>query len=312
MSYALIFSGQGLQHAAMLPWLAEDALTRDVAARLGVADWRAGPGTAGTAGQPVAADGGDWPAWAARNANAQGLLTGLALAAWSQLAPLLPAPAAIAGYSVGELAAFSAAGVFDATTALDLARQRAAAMDACATHAPGGLLGLSNVAPATLARLLAGSGVAIAIRNAPDSVVLGGPPQALARVQEAAVAEGAHATPLRVAVASHTPSMQPAAAAFAQVLAPLPLARPRTALFSNAADRITSAEQARQALAAQIATTVRWDECMENLHARGVGRVLEIGAGQALARMWNARFPEVPARSADEFRSVRAIVQWLG
>jgi [acyl-carrier-protein] S-malonyltransferase len=294
VSYALIFSGQGLQHAAMLPWLAEDALTRDVAARLGVADWRTGPGTAGiagTAGQPVAADGGDWPAWAARNANAQCLLTGLALAAWSQLAPLLPGPAAIAGYSVGELAAFSAAGVFDATMALDLARQRAAAMDACATHAPGGLLGLSNVAPATLARLLAGSGVAIAIRNAPDSVVLGGPPQALARVQEAAVAEGAHATPLRVAVASHTPSMQPAAAVFAQVLAPLPLARPRTVLFSNAADRVASAEQARHALAAQIATTVRWDECMENLHARGVGRVLEIGAGQALARLWNTRFP---------------------
>ncbi len=296
MAYALVFSGQGGQHPDMLPWLAEDALTRSVAARLGVADWRAALHDTG---------------WANRNANAQCLLTGLALAAWAQLAPHLPPPAAIAGYSVGELAAFSAAGVFDATTALDLAAARAAAMDRCAAQAPGRLLGLGHIAPDALAHLLAGSGVAIAIRNAPDSVVLGGPPEALVRIEAQAIAAGAHATPLRVAVASHTPSMQPAAEAFAQVLADLPLARPRTVLFSNAADRITTADQARNALAAQIATTVRWDECMENLHARGVERVLEIGAGQALARMWNQRWPDVPARAADEFRSVAAILRWL-
>ena len=31
-----------------------------------------------------------------------------------------------------------------------------------------------------------------------------------------------------------------------------------------------------------------------------------------LARMWNQRYPEVPARAADAFRSAQAIVQWLG
>jgi [acyl-carrier-protein] S-malonyltransferase len=267
-----------------------------VATRLGVADWRTALADAG---------------WAARNANAQCLLTGLSLAAWAQLAPHLPPPAAIAGYSVGELAAFSAAGVFDAITALDLASTRATAMDACAAQAPGGLLGMSHIAPAALETLLSGSGVAIAIRNAPDSVVLGGPHAALERIEAAAVAVGAHATRLRVAVASHTSSMQAAAEAFASTLAALRLSRPRTALFSNAADRITTAEQARSALAAQIATTVRWDECMENIRARGVDHVLEIGAGQALARMWNQRYPDVPARAAEEFRSVEAIVDWM-
>ncbi|WP_326535751.1 ACP S-malonyltransferase [Pseudorhodoferax sp.] len=297
MAWALVFSGQGGQHPGMLPWLAEDALTRSVGARLGVADWRA---------SLLEAD------WGARNAHAQCLLTGLALAAWGQLAPLVPPPAAIAGYSVGELAAFSAAGVFDAATALDLAQARAAAMDRCAAQAPGGLLGLSQCAPAVLARLLADDAdLAIAIRNGIDSVVLGGPPPALARAEAAAQAAGAHAVRLRVAVASHTPAMQAAAAAFAERLAGLPLARPHTPLFSNAADRVASAEQARTALAAQIATTVRWDECMDNLQARGVDRVLEIGAGQALARLWSQRHPGVPARAADEFRSAQAIAAWL-
>jgi len=296
LSYALVFSGQGLQHPGMLPWLHEDAVTRDMEHRLGVADWRAS-----------LEDGHR----AAQNTHAQTLLTGLALAAWGQLAPLLPPPTAIAGYSVGELAAFSAAGVFDTATALDLAATRAGAMDRCTAQAPGGLLGLSNIAPASLERLLADSGVSIAIRNASDSVVLGGPLAALDAVESAAVAAGAHATRLRVALASHTPAMLGAAEAFAEVLAGLPLLRPHTPLFSNATDRITSVDQARTALAAQIATTVRWDECMDNLHARGVDMVLEIGAGQALARMWNQRYPEVPARAVDEFRSTQAIAGWL-
>jgi [acyl-carrier-protein] S-malonyltransferase len=82
-------------------------------------------------------------------------------------------------------------------------------------------------------------------------------------------------------------------------------------LFSNAADRIHDAAQAGRALAAQIATTVRWDECMENISARAPDCVLEIGPGQALARMWNQRYPDIPARSCDDFRSRSTLIEWI-
>lgn len=297
MAYALVFSGQSLQHEHMLPWLADDALVRTLQNQLHTGNWRASL-------QDLD--------WATRNSNAQCVLTGLSLAAWTQLAPLLPPPTAIAGYSVGELAAFSAAGVFDESTALELAAVRAAAMDECAAHTPGSLLGVSRIGPAVLERLLAAAPtVTVAIRNAPDSVVLGGPPLALTRVGEKATAAGAHCTQLRVAVASHTPAMGPAATAFQKALGRVHLHRPHTPLFSNVADRVFTADQAQAALAAQIASTVRWDECMENLNARGVSCVLEIGAGQALARLWNQRYPNVPARAADEFRSVEALAHWM-
>ena len=51
--------------------------------------------------------GADWRSrfaeseWAHRNAVAQPLLTGLSLAAWQALAPSLPAPEVVAGYSDG-------------------------------------------------------------------------------------------------------------------------------------------------------------------------------------------------------------------
>ena len=103
MSLALLFSGQGLQQAGMLPWLDTQAeaadLLRQMAARLG-SDWR----------QRLSE-----PAWAERNDVAQVLVTACGLAAWQVLrARGLPEPVVCAGYSVGEVAAYSAAGVFDA------------------------------------------------------------------------------------------------------------------------------------------------------------------------------------------------------
>ncbi|HEX3140875.1 MAG TPA: acyltransferase domain-containing protein [Rhizobacter sp.] len=296
MSFALLFSGQGTQHPAMLPWLADDGLVRDTCARLGVDDWRT-----------ALAD----PAWAQRNDNAQTLLTGLALAAWSQLAPHVAPPAAVAGYSVGELAAFSAAGVIDPESAAALAAERAQAMDRCAASAPGGLLAVSGLAETRLEQLRLATGLALAIRNGIESVILGGPHAALADAERLASLAGAQCTRLRINVASHTPSMREAAESFARTLAKFPFHAPRSVLFSNAGDRIRDAASARVALAAQIDRTVRWDECMENVAARQVTCVLEVGPGQALARMWNQRYPTVPARACDDFRSAAAIAAWL-
>ncbi|HSW17383.1 MAG TPA: acyltransferase domain-containing protein [Ramlibacter sp.] len=297
MSFALLFSGQGTQHPAMLPWLADDdPLVRDLRARLGVADWR----------QSLAD-----PGWAERNDNAQTLLTGLTLAAWSQVAPRVESPAAVAGYSVGELAAFSAAGVIAPDVALALAPQRAEAMDRCAARSPGGLLAVSGLSAAKLKQLRAETGLALAIRIGEDSIILGGPEAALTEAQRIASLAAAQCTRLRVNVASHSPWMREAAESFARTLAHVPFQSPRVALFSNAADRIRDAASARSALAAQIASTVRWDECMENIMARQVRCVLEVGPGQALARMWNQRYPSVPARACDDFRSAQAIAAWL-
>jgi [acyl-carrier-protein] S-malonyltransferase len=296
MSFALLFSGQGMQHPAMLPWLADDELVRDTCARLGVDDWRHAL---------------EEPAWAQRNDTAQTLLTGLALAAWNQLAPGVAAPAAVAGYSVGELAAFSAAGVIDAETAAALAPVRAQAMDRCAACAPGGLLAVSGLAEPRLEQLRVDTGVAIAIRNGLESVILGGPHAALDRAERMASLEGAQCTRLRINVASHTPWMREAAESFSRTLADVPFQSPQCVLFSNVGDRIRDAPSARVALATQIDRTVRWDDCMENVAARQVACVLEVGPGQALARMWNQRFPTIPARACDDFRSAAAIVAWL-
>ena len=296
MGFALLFSGQGSQHAQMLRWVASGPLVQRTDEALGVPDWRKAL---------------DNTQWGSRNENAQVFLTGIALAAWCALAPRLPAPAAIAGYSVGELAAFAAAGVLDPADAISLARVRAAAMDRCAAIAPGGMLAVMGAPLNQVEEVCVRLHVDMAIRNAPSTFVLGGPDAALEDAAALLSGAGARCVRLNVQLASHTPSMRAASVEFAAALSRIRLSSPQRPLFGSTGNRISDARSASEALAAQIANTVLWDQCLESVHARNVGCVLEVGPGAALASMWNQRFPEIPARSADEFHDAGAIIDWI-
>lgn len=295
MGWALVFSGQGLQHPGMLAWLQRDGIVASLEAKLG-ANWR---------------DRLALPEEAAHNRRAQVLLTATSCAAWAQLQPWVKPPAVIAGYSVGELGAFAAAGVFDAHTAIELAGRRADAMDRAAAAAATGLLGMSGAAHGGIDELCTRFKLDIAIRIDGGTAVIGGLRPSLQDAAVEAAARGWRCTPLNVQMASHTRWMRPAAESFDHVLAAVNLKRPALPLFSNALGRVHDVTGARTALAQQIAQTVAWDECMEAIAERGVHAVLEIGPGAALARMWQERHAHVPARSADEFRSAPAIVAWL-
>lgn len=297
MNLGLLFSGQGGQHADMLRWLVDEPLPAALIARIG-ADWR----------ERLAAS----DSRCARQPYSQVLLTGLALSAWRRVAPGLPPPAGVAGYSVGELAAHACAGVFDDATALELAVQRGEQMERAAATTPGGLAGVTGLAGPAIEALCAGHDVAVAIRNGVDSVVLGGPRPALDAAGNEALRQGARVTPLAVSCASHTRWLAAAVDTFAATLAAVPMRRPGPmVLVSGIAGPISDPMAIRAALAGQIAQTIDWAERMDDVADRGVRCVLEIGPGQALAKMWNQRYPEIPARSVDEFRSATAIAAWV-
>jgi [acyl-carrier-protein] S-malonyltransferase len=298
VSLAVLFPGQGTQHPGMLPWLdaaGAEALMPLVDA-LG-ADWRARL---------------DDPTWTQRNDVAQPLITGLCIVAWRVLGELLPAPAVVAGYSVGELAAFHAAGVFSARDAMTLAQRRAELMDASTHGVVTGLLALADASPGLVDELCRAHDLAVAIRFARDRVVVGGARSALAAAAVDALRAGATTTPLGLAIASHTPWMADAVEPFGTVLARVAFERPQIALIADhEAGLLWDADDLKRALALQLATTIRWDECMSAVAERGTTCVLEMGPGASLSRLWNARYPEVPARSVDEFSTPAAIAAWV-
>lgn len=292
MSLALLFPGQGVQHPDMLAWvdgepLAQPAL-KALAAHLG-ADWR----------QRLSDTD-----WATANRQAQPLLTGLSLAAWACLSPHLPRPDAVLGYSVGELSAASAAGAFDVEEALDLATRRAAAMDAASGTEPAGLIAVHGPVDERF-------GLDLAIDLAPDRAILGGSLALISAATPALVARGAEVKPLAIRVASHTPRMAPAAAAFATDIAPRAWKPPTSSFIANLdGAELRRPNALKQALAEQIAHTVQWQRGLSTLAERRPQCVLEVGPGTTLSRLWAAVRPEIPVRSADEFRSAEAVIAW--
>ena len=299
MSVALLFPGQGTQHPAMLPWLEADGAARPVLARLAEVlggDWRAR--TSDTA-------------WSQSNAVAQPLVTGVSVAAWSALAPGLPRVVAIAGYSVGEIAACVAAGMLAADDAMALAVRRAAAMEACAADGAAGLLGVSDIDSADIDAACARWGLEIAIRTGERRCVVGGPTAALAAAATHLDALGAKTTPLGVRVASHTRALRPAVPALAQALAHARWQAPRAAWVAGITGTVVrDVAEVRRVLAEQVATTVRWDTCMDTVAERRPDAVLEVGPGTTLARLWRERHPAIPVRSCDEFDSAAQAVEW--
>ncbi|HCA16364.1 MAG TPA: MdcH [Alcaligenes faecalis] len=304
MKIALLFSGQGMQHAEMLPWITPaHPLLLQMQEQLHVPDWRAAMRDAN---------------WASTNANAQVVLTACALAVWQELQehiPALQAPAqtlvAVAGYSIGELAAASVAGVLSASDTVKLAGLRAALMDQAGAGQDSGMLAISGVSIRTIEQWCEAQGAALAIRNGPDSAVCAGPRSKLAALEKFAQEQGARCTPLAVNIASHTHWMSSAAQAFQEHLEQSKLSTPRLPWPTNAGVWVHNAATAAQALSAQMMLTMQWDSCMEQIEERQPNLVLEIGPGRSLATMWNQRYPEIPARSVDEFQTLDGLQRWL-
>jgi [acyl-carrier-protein] S-malonyltransferase len=299
MNYALLFSGQGTQGCGMLPWLESAPASRPALAAM------------------EQAIGGDWRAGLedlrqrSRNAFAQPLITGTALAAWAALASGLDGPpAAVAGYSVGELAAYACAGVFSPQTAITLAVQRAALMNTAVAGVETGLLSVSGLAVAQV--LQTQPALECVIEIGADQAIYAGEVPALLSSAEALSASGALCKRLEVRVASHSHWMVSAAQGFAAQLEAVSFARPHAALVLNATGAATRDVQTlRRALAGQIDHMVQWSACMDALAEQGVACVMEIGAGTSLSKMWNQRHPAIPARSLEEFRDAAGAARWL-
>lgn len=301
MSYAVLFSGQASQHPGMLRWLESEPASTDalrlMSERLG-SDWRHSLHDAHRRSD---------------NAFAQVLITGTSLAAWAAIKDRLPErPAVVAGYSVGELPAFACAGVFSTDQAIKLASRRAALMDQAVSGLKTGLLSVSGIPECFVLAASAGLGIECAIRVNASQAIFAGTDDALSQATLALVAIGAVCKRLEVRVASHSSWMAPAARAFSESLSAVPFAAPFCPIAVNAFGVLSrKPDELREALSQQLASTVQWSSCMEAIAERQISCVLEIGAGSALGRMWNDRYPEIPARSLDDFQHLKGALDWV-
>lgn len=247
------------------------------------------------------------------NRTSQILSVCAALATHACLAEVLPTEVAVAGYSVGEMAAWAIAGAWTAETSLRLTDRRARAMDA-ADGGAGGLGYVRGLARPAVEALARGHGCAIAIVNPERLFVVGGKREDVAALCRAAEASGGKAAPLEVRVSSHTPRLAAAVTPFQAALESSHPANPasgRLLFVGGRGTRIYQTAGAIADLAAQVARPLDWAAALEALGEAGVDRLLDLGPGHALADMARTALPQTRSYAAEAFHSLEGLRAWL-
>ena len=202
----------------------------------------------------------------------------------------LPAPAAVAGHSLGEFAALVAAGAIGYGDALPLVAARARLMSEAVPDGEGGMaavLGLDDAAVVELCESITGERTVEAVNfNAPGQVAISGHRDAVERATEAAKARGAkRALVLAVSVPNHSSLMRGAGERLRAEIDALGWTMPSVPVVQNAS---AAAPADLDALLASLSThvhdPVRWTASVGALRdAHGATLVLECGPGKVLA-----------------------------
>ena len=307
---AFLFPGQGSQSVGMGAALAEaSAAARDVFAEVDEA-----------LGQNLFRLMREGPDEDLRlTENAQPAIMAHSMAVFAALTreggvELAKAASFVAGHSLGEYFALSAAGSFDLPTTAKLLKLRGQAMQQAVPVGQGAMAALLG-ADLALARRIAevaaqGEVAAVANDNDPSQVVLSGHKGAIDRVIEIAKEMGAkRAVPLPVSAPFHSPLMQPAAEAMRDALSYVVLDTPAVPVFANVtASPETDPDTIRSLLVEQVTGLVRWRESVANMGEAGVEEFVEIG-GKVLGSMVKRILPDARVTSVVSIEDIEALAK---
>ncbi|MFQ5348889.1 MAG: ACP S-malonyltransferase [Thermoanaerobaculia bacterium] len=222
-------------------------------------------------------------------ANTQPAILTVSVAAWRAAAEAGLAPQVVAGHSLGEYSALVAAGALTFADALRLVRRRGELMQEAVPVGVGAMaavIGLPAAEVELIARQAADDEVcAVANYNAPIQTVVAGHRPAVERAVELARERGAkRALLLPVSAPFHCELMRPARQALTPLLEATQFHDPQVPVMTNVdAAPVTTVAAARQALARQVDSPVRWVASIERMIAEhSVERFLEVGPGAVL------------------------------
>lgn len=205
----------------------------------------------------------------------------------------------VAGHSLGELSALTAAGVLSFADGLRLASVRATAMQRACDLTPSTMAAVLGLADYVIEQVCAGITDEIVVPanyNCPGQVVISGSTAGIQLAEERLKAAGAkRVVLLAVSGAFHSPFMEPAQTEFAEAVRNMPFGKPRCPVYQNVnAKPLTDPQQLKENLIAQLTSPVRWTQSVEQMVADGATEFFECGPGKVLQGLIKKISPVTP------------------
>lgn len=239
--------------------------------------------------------------------NAQPAIMAISMAVFrlmqQQMNIQLPASAVcVAGHSLGEYSALTAAGALTVSECAKLLQIRGRAMQAAVPVGQGGMVAVIGPELGAVEEIVkeartraAGETIEIANHNSTNQIVLSGSKKGMEVAIDVAKEKGAkRALPLPVSAPFHCSLMAPAARAMEAALAASSLKNPSVPLVANVtADYVSDAATIKSLLVNQVTGTVRWVDSVLKMQATGVTQIVEIGHGNVLTGLIKRIAPEI-------------------
>ncbi len=279
---SVLFPGQGSQEKGMGRDLAEhDPQVMDL--------WKTAEKKCGASLREIFWDGDEHAMTQTRYQQPALFVTGMGL--WWHLAPFL-APKYLAGHSVGEFTALSAAGVLGPEEALDLVCLRGRLMFEAGEQRCGGMAAVLKLEQAAVQGIVSqvceqtGDDLCVANYNSPQQIVISGSEPALEQALELVREQKGRGKELPVSGAFHSRLMEEPARELAKVMQKVTWRDPKIPVHLNVtAQAVSRAQEIAEALPRQMISPVLWSQLILDQWERGVRRWWELGPKGVLTRL---------------------------
>ena len=194
-------------------------------------------------------------------------------------------PDVTAGLSLGEYCAISAAGGMQPKDAISLVRKRGILMQNTVPTGEGAMAAILGLDGETVEKVTEEiPGASVANYNCPGQIVITGEETAVAAAGEALKAAGARRViPLKVSGPFHCELLKGAGEKLGQELEKVEIQSFTVPYVTNVtAQYVTGPEQVKELLVSQVSSSVRWQQCVEQMIDDGVDTFIEIGPGKTL------------------------------
>ena len=218
-------------------------------------------------------------------ANTQPCLFAFELAAFAALKEKGITPDMTAGFSLGEVSAATAAGLFSVSEGFRLVCERGRLMQKEAEKHDTFMAAVVKLSDSQVEKICEKYSDIFPVNyNCPGQITVSGASLNSSEFFADVKAEGGRAIPLKVNGAFHSPYMNEAASAFGEVLSRADIKAPVFPIYSNVTADVYG-ENPKELLSSQICSPVRWEKIIRNMIDCGADTFVEIGPGKTLTNM---------------------------